>query len=197
LFCPYCGNPMKEEHLFCTNCGKRVERNTSSPAQEKPATPSMPEASETVVGGFSSADMVRPGSFGYGIYITDKRVIGVKKPDQFRKAVGGAIAGAVIGKVLGFEAPWAVSSALGRNLTNDESTLLLEELEKNKDFEADRQDITLVQLKSPVLISLGQLAIFLKGEQTTNTVIAFRKENTYESLKELFNTHLPKVLHSI
>ncbi len=25
---------------------------------------------------------------GYGIYITDRRVIGIKKPDQFAKAVG-------------------------------------------------------------------------------------------------------------
>jgi hypothetical protein len=189
---------MKEEHVFCINCGKRVEGTEPPSTKEKTDISHTPETTtETVLGGFSSADIVRPGSFGYGIYITDRRVIGIKKPDQFAKSVGGSIAGAVIGKMLGFEAPWAVSSALGRSLSNDESKLLLRELEKNKDFEANRRDITLVQLKNSGLVSLGQLAIFLKGEQTTNIAIAFRKENVYKNLKDLFKAYLPKVLHII
>jgi hypothetical protein len=225
LFCPYCGYQMKEDHLFCMNCGKKVERDIpnstgSSTNQRIPKTAPIKTAPKTVIpkaatpkvaptkvapttvipeivlSGFSSADMIRPGSFGYGVYITNKRVIGVKKPEQFAKAVTGAIAGAVIGKMLGFEAPWAVSSALGRNLTNDETMHLLGELEKNKDFDVLNQDITLIQLKEPFFTELGQLAIFVRGEKTTNIAVRFSKDNVFEMLKEMFKTHFPKVLQT-
>jgi len=197
LFCPYCGNRVEDDNLFCKYCGKKLERDISPNTGRSLSTLHKPDAvSETVLAGFSSADMLRPGSFGYGVYITDRRVIGIKKPEQFAKAVGGAIAGAVIGKILGFEAPWAVSSALGRNLTNDETSRLLEELEKNKDFEVNRQDITLVQLKEPFFTQLGQLAIFVKGEKTTNIAIRFSKDKVFEMLKEMFKTHFPEALRT-
>ena len=219
MFCPYCGYQMKDDHLFCKNCGKKVENDLESKAESSQTTPKIPKTRlsdtisktesgkntptvqkavpEIVLAGFSSADMVRPGSMGYGVYITNKRVIGIKKPEQFAKAVGGAIVGAVIGKMLGFEAPWAVSSALGRNLTNDETMHLLAELEKNKDFEVDRRDITLIQLKEPFLIGLGHLAIFVKGEKTTNYSIKFSKDKVHEMLKEMFTTHFPQVLQTL
>ena len=189
---------MGDDHKFCGNCGKKVERVALPPDGRTSTPPELNETSpESVIGGLASADMVRPGSFGYGIYITDRRVIGTKKPDQFIKSVGGAIAGAAIGIVLGFEAPWAVSSALGRSLSDDENIHLLTELEKKKDFEAYNKDITLIQLKSPGLVSLGQLAIFLRGEKTTNIAIAFGKEKVFENLKTMFQTHYPKVLKII
>jgi hypothetical protein len=189
---------MKEDDKFCGNCGKKVERATPPPARStRPAPSPIETAPESVIGGLASADMARPGSLGYGIYITDRRVIGIKKPDQFAKSVGGAIAGAVIGKMLGFDAPWAVSSALGRSLSNDENIHLLAELETNKDFEAINQDITLIQLQSPGLVSLGQLAIFLRGQQTTNIAIALRTERVFENLKEMVQTHYPQVLRII
>lgn len=198
MFCPYCGSQINEEHKFCGNCGKKIERAT--PPQDRGSHPS-PHPTETtpeyVIGGLASADMVRPGSLGYGIYITDRRVIGIKKPDQFAKSVGGAIAGAVIGKLLGFEAPWAVSSALGRSLSNDENLHLLAELEKNRDFEAINGDITLIQLKSPGLVSLGQLAIFLRGATTTDIAVSFRTERVFQDLRAMFQTHYPQVLRII
>ena len=189
---------MGDDHKFCGNCGKKVERVAIPPDGRTSSTPELNETPlESVIGGLASADMVRPGSFGYGIYITDRRVIGTKKPDQFIKSVGGAIAGAAIGIVLGFEAPWAVSSALGRSLSDDENIHLLTELEKKKDFEAYNKDITLIQLKSPGLVSLGQLAIFLRGEKTTNIAIAFGKEKVFENLKSMFQTHYLKILKVI
>jgi hypothetical protein len=216
MFCPYCGSPMNEDHLYCMSCGKRVERitppstkttppstkNTSSKSENKPPqnkithqVPVQDEAmNEYVVGGFSSADMARPGSLGYGIYITNKRVIGIKQPGQFAKAVGGVIAGAVMGAVLGFEAKWAVSSALGRNLSNEENRVLLAELEKKKDIELNNQDITLIQLKETFLINPGQLAFFLKGAQKTDITISLATDKVVDSLKELFKEHFPKVL---
>lgn len=189
---------MKDDHLFCISCGRKVERASSTLARSSSSTPTVSETTpESVVGGLASSDMARPGSLGYGIYITDGRVIGVKKPEQFAKSVGGAIAGAVIGKMLGFEAPWAVSSALGRSLSSDENTHILGELEKNKDFEAYKKDITLVQLKSPGLVKLGQLAIFLRGEKTTNIAVSLRTQKVYEKLKEMFQSHYPQVLRTI
>ena len=228
MFCPYCGNPMREDHLFCMNCGKRVEKITLNEADTKtrhqPLSPQLntqptkaspktvektqpkiiaqprkePEIiPEIVLAGFSSAEMVRPGSLGYGIYITNKRIIGTKAPGQFAKAVTGAIAGAVIGKMIGFEAPWAVSNALGRNLTNDETIHLLSELEKVKDFEVQNKDITLIQLKEPFFTELGQLAIFVNNEKTTNYAVKFGKDKTFEVLKEMFSANFPKVLKTL
>jgi hypothetical protein len=216
MFCPYCGSPMNEDHLYCMSCGKRVERitspltkttlpstkNTSPKSGNKPfpnkitdKEPIQDEAmNEYVVGGYSSADMARPGSLGYGIYITNKRVIGIKQPGQFAKAVGGAIAGAVMGAVLGFEAKWSVSSALGRNLSNEENRVLLAELERKKDIELNNQDITLIQLKETFLINPGQLAFFLKGAQKTDITISLATDKVVDSLKELFKEHFPKVL---
>jgi hypothetical protein len=219
---------MREDHLFCMNCGKRVEKITLNEADTKtrhqPLSPQLntqptkaspktvektqpkiiaqprkePEIiPEIVLAGFSSAEMVRPGSLGYGIYITNKRVIGTKAPGQFAKAVTGAIAGAVIGKMIGFEAPWAVSNALGRNLTNDETIHLLSELEKVKDFEVQNKDITLIQLKEPFFTELGQLAIFVNNEKTTNYAVKFGKDKTFEVLKEMFSANFPKVLQTL
>ena len=209
---------MFEDHLFCGVCGKRVERPSSTLSQAKPKpndSPPQPSAKnnptpptkvetttpiqnesakETVLAGISSADMARPGSLGYGIYITDRRVIGVKKPEQFTRAIGGAIAGAIIGKLIGFEAPWAVSSALGRSLTSDENLHMISELEKNKDFEVNRRDITLVQLKEAGLINPGQLAFFVGGAKTTDLAISLRTSRVVDSLNELLKAHFPKVL---
>ena len=170
----------------------KVESRT--PSQVESPTPPIESGKETVLAGLSSADMARPGSLGYGIYITDRRVIGVKKPEQFAKMVGGAIAGAVIGKLIGFEAPWAVSSALSRNLSSDENLHLLSELEKNKDFEVNIKDLTLVQLKEAGIINPGQLAFFVGGAKTTDIAISLRNDKVVDSLKELLKVHVPRVL---
>lgn len=238
MFCPYCGYQLKDDYIFCKNCGKRVDdyalssaRDPSKPEKTqttkttRPPTPEAelerapkvqdnasskqstaktttlpppppPEFFETVLAGFTSADMMRPGSMGYGIYITNKRILGVKKPEQFAKALGGYIAGAVIGKLVGFEAPWAVSNALARNLTNDENFHMLGELEKNKDIDINKNDITLVQLKEPFFTQLGYLAIFVHGQQKTETIIKFGKDKTFEMLKEMLKAYFPNVLRT-
>ena len=167
---------------------------STAPLKVESPTPSKESGKEMVLAGLSSADMARPGSLGYGIYITDRRIIGVKKPEQFAKMVGGAIAGAVIGKLIGFEAPWAVSSALGRNLSSDENLHLLSELEKNKDFEVYIKDVTLVQLKEAGIINPGQLAFFVGGAKTTDIAISLRNNKVVDSLKELLKVYFPQVL---
>ncbi len=86
---------------------------------------------------------------------------------------------------------------MGRSLSNDENMHLLAELEKNKDFEVNNRDITLVQLKNTGLIDPGQLAIFFKKAQTTDIAISLRTERVVENLKELFQAHFPKVLRVV
>jgi len=184
---------MKDDDIFCRNCGKKVENATPHLGGTLALAPSV-TTPELLIGGFASSDMLRPGSIGYGIYITDRRVIGVKRPDQFVKSVGGAVAGAVIGKALGYEAPWTISSALGQSLSGDENTHLLVEIEAKKDFEAYKQDISLIQLKSPGLISPGQFAIFLRGEKLTNIAVSLRTQTVFEKLKKMFQSSYPQVL---
>jgi hypothetical protein len=219
LFCGVCGKRVERPPSTLTRGGSKPgEVSPSPPAKGSSKVPAkvasatspkvestaplkvesttLPKESgkETVLAGLSSADMARPGSLGYGIYITDRRIIGVKKPEQFAKMVGGAIAGAVIGKLIGFEAPWAVSSALGRNLSSDDNLHLLSELEKNKDFEVYIRDITLVQLKEAGIINPGQLAFFVGGAKTTDIAISLRNDKVVDSLKDMLKVHFPQVL---
>jgi hypothetical protein len=219
LFCGVCGKRVERPPPTLTRGGSKPgEVSPSPPAKGSSKVPAkvasatspkvestaplkvesttLPKESgkETVLAGLSSADMARPGSLGYGIYITDRRIIGVKKPEQFAKMVGGAIAGAVIGKLIGFEAPWAVSSALGRNLSSDDNLHLLSELEKNKDFEVYIRDITLVQLKEAGIINPGQLAFFVGGAKTTDIAISLRNDKVVDSLKDMLKVHFPQVL---
>ena len=211
LFCGVCGKRVERPPSTLIRGGSKPKEDSSSPPAKgsskvpakvasvtspKVESVTLPKESgnETVLAGLSSADMARPGSLGYGIYITDRRIIGVKKPEQFAKMVGGAIAGAVIGKLIGFEAPWAVSSALGRNLSSDENLHLLSELEKNKDFEVSIKDITLVQLKEAGIINPGQLAFFVGGAKTTDIAISLRNDKVVDSLKDLLKVYFPKVL---
>jgi hypothetical protein len=204
---------MKDDHLYCMSCGRKVERvNTQQPRNARvdapsipqfktpekiatPLTPTQPNVSdEYLVGGYSSADMARPGSLGYGIYITNQRVIGVKQPGKFAKEVGANVAGALMGAVLGVGVKWSMSSTLGSKLSPQENRALLEELERNKDIELKNRDISLIQLKETFLVNPGQLAFFLNGAQKTNITISLANDDTVNNLKELFMEHFPKVL---
>ena len=215
-YCPYCGAPMRADHTFCGSCGKKVERIAS----QKTSTTSPPSKNESdmrtseltldpaanqpshradvpneyVVGGFTSSDMARPGSLGYAIYITNRRIIGVKKPGLFAKAVGATVAGTVMGAVLGLGTKWTVRNSLGRDLTSEENRALLAELERSKDIELMNQDVTLIQLKRKFFTNPGQIAFFLRGTQQTDITISLANDEVVDDLRKLFTEHFSRVL---
>jgi hypothetical protein len=215
-YCPYCGNPMEADHAYCASCGKKVVRtvppNTSiasppsknesemrisevtlDPAENQPSHRA-DVSNEYVVGGFTSSDMARPGSLGYAIYITNRRIIGVKKPGLFAKAMGATVAGTVMGAVLGLGTKWTVRNSLGRDLTSEENRALLTELERSKDIELMNQDVTLIQLKRKFFTNPGQIAFFIKGAQRTDITISLANDEVVEDLRTLFTEHFPRVL---
>jgi hypothetical protein len=215
-YCPHCGNVMGVDHAYCASCGKKVERTTPlTPSTTSPTPKTEPPmriaevtldpaagqphyradtGSEYVVGGLTSSDMARPGSLGYAIYITNRRIIGVKKPGLFAKAAGATVAGTVMGAVLGIGTKWTVRNTLGRDLTPEENMALLAELEKSKDFELMNQDVTLIQLKRKFFTNPGQIAFFLKGAQRTEITISLANDEVVDDLRALFTEHFPRVL---
>jgi hypothetical protein len=215
-YCPHCGNVMGVDHAYCASCGKKVERTTPlTPSTTSPTQKTEPPmriakvtqdpaaghphyradtGSEYVVGGFTSSDMARPGSLGYAIYITNRRIIGVKKPGLFAKAAGATVAGTVMGAVLGIGTKWTVRNTLGRDLTPEENMALLAELEKSKDIELMNQDVTLIQLKRKFFTNPGQIAFFLKGAQQTEITISLANDEVVDDLRALFAEHFPRVL---
>lgn len=215
-YCPYCGIPMGADHAYCASCGKKVERttlqttSTASPPPKLERDMSMSEvtldpaasrpsyradtSNEYVVGGFTSSDMARPGSLGYAIYITNRRIIGIKKPGLFAKAMGATVAGTVMGAVLGVGTKWTVRNTLGRELTPEENRALLAELERSKDIELMNKDVTLIQLKRKFFTNPGQIAFFLRGAQRTDITISLANDDVVEDLRTLFTEHFPRVL---
>jgi predicted amidophosphoribosyltransferase len=195
-FCAQCGGRIESTEKFCANCGA----STTSTRQSEPraVTPNVSpvavsSAGESVIGGYTSTDIGRQGvGIGYGVYITDRRVIGIKK-GMLTKAAGGAVAGAVIGGLIGGRIGAQVGSrVLGGKMSTTDSKQLLGDLDKNKDFEAYKQDISFIELKSPGFVGSGHMIIVMKsGSQIP---LMLRTQDIHEKLKKLLQTFYPEAL---
>lgn len=96
---------------------------------------------ENVLGGVSSAQLKKGLLGGYGLYLTDRRIIGVKART---KALVSGVVGGIVGGVAG-----ALTTQAVARLTRDEKVKLIGELEKNKDFEVLKDEVTEIELKKP------------------------------------------------
>jgi gas vesicle protein len=135
---------------------------------------------EEYLGGFTSKNLKKGVISGYGIYITNKRIIGIKK----RKWV---IAGHIIGGVIG----WAVAA----KLTKDESRKALEELDRKKDFDVYKEEVSSIELKKPGLMRAGHLLITKNDGETIKIVVGGKKE--FKALKEMMSAFKPEALRVI
>jgi len=202
-FCPHCGNELSGGHVFCSNCGKKADGflPNSTESAPSPVTP-VDVGEESVIGGFASSDIVRQGgglaAMGYGIYVTNRRIVGVKTATA-SKELAGKVAGAVIGGLVGGRLGAQVASrVLGDKMSTDESRRILEELEKSKDFEAYKQDISIMELKSPGVVSalaFGRLLITMKSGNPI--VIGLSSQEVYEKLKPLLRSFHPQALRLV
>src|SRR2546428_13561420 len=111
-------------------------------------TESLGQQDEEYLGGLESGRMVKAGGIaGYGVYVTTRRIIGVKS----RRALFKQLAGAPLGGLVG--------AALGARLSRDERVRLISELEQKKDLEIERNDISGIELKKPSFTHRGHLFI--------------------------------------
>ena len=167
-YCGRCGAVLTEGAKFCNACGQPVGAPLAGGA--------MNAAEEVYLGGFSSPNLKRGLIKGYGIYATSHRIIGVKHR-------AGVLAGAMLGGLVGA----AVISA-----SKDNSVKQIQELERKKDFEIFKDQISGIEVKKPKALSGGHIQITSKNTEQTKISLYGKKE--FEAIKELLNAFHPSVL---
>lgn len=135
---------------------------------------------ELYLGGFTSANLTKGIMRGYGIYATNKRIIGVKSR-------GGVLAGALVGGVIGL--------ALQKKLTDDKSAKMIQELDEKKDFEIGKDQIAQIEVKKGGLMKNGQLMIVPKsGEPIKIKVYGNNEFSMTRDLMQSFSPESVKVI---
>ena len=139
---------------------------------------------EAYLGEFASANLTRGFMGGYGIYATNKRIIGVKGIGA--KERGAMIAGAVGG---------VVGSVLQKKLTGDKSAKMIQELDEKKDFEISIDQISQIEIKKGSFMKKGQLMITPKsGDAITIKVYGNNEFSMTRDLMQSFSQELVKVI---
>jgi hypothetical protein len=140
---------------------------------------------EVYLGGFASANLTRGIMGGYGIYATDKRVIGVKGIGV--KSRGGIIAGALVGGVVGL--------ALQNKLKDDKSAKMIQELDEKKDFEISIDQISQIEIKKGSFMKKGHLMITPKSGEAIRIMVYGNDEfSMTRDLMQSFSQELVKVI---
>jgi len=156
-------------------------------------------AGEKLLGGLESAKLRRGllSLGGYGIFVTNKRIIGVKARGRwliraFLEGLGQAF-GNVPG-VLGLTGSF-ISSVLAEKLSTSQHAKMIEELERREDFELERGDVVELELKKPgILRGLGHLIIKSRSGDKVKILIDADARDEYERLKELLSAFKPSAL---
>jgi len=155
---------------------------------------------EEYFGGLMTSGLKKKGNFaiGYGVYFTSQRVIGIKTKRWFvvililaaLAAVGGASA---IGLLIGASPAYAsfiglavilVVIAWGQKRLRFEDPLSIEELERRKDFEIRREDLSEIDLRGPGLVRRGHLTITPKAGKDITLMIT-QEAGVFERLRGL------------
>jgi hypothetical protein len=144
---------------------------------------------ESYLGGMTTDNLKKGHMKGYGLYATSRRVLGVQR----RK---GVFAGKFVGGLFGSAGSMKnliVSSAVGHALTKDEGVKEIEDLEKHKDFEIRKDDISLIEIKKPGTFKWGHVKI--KPKSGKDVTIDMNGQKEYEYMKVLMNAFLPEAVH--
>lgn len=130
---------------------------------------------EVFIGGVESSKLGKGMLWGYGMYVTSRRLIGVRK-----------LAKAAMAGLLRDYGGWVTSE--------EKSDVLIKELEgMKKDFEIFKEDISQVEMKKPsALWGGGYLKIIPEAGGEIKIKIGPGKD--FERLKAIFEKFKPEVL---
>ncbi len=180
MFCGRCGAALPETASFCSACGTALVK--VSPPQPPPMSiaPAVSVvADEHYLGGLTSPNLHLKGrgvsSMGYGVYVTDRRIIGVNSQRGLLAAI------AAVGGVTGIA--FAVAGA------TDASTKALAELDAKKDFEVRKEDIARIEVRRPRGIHVGFLDLALASGPVVRVTIADKPE--FGSIRDLMRAFAP------
>ena len=141
------------------------------------------ENSETFLGGFAGGFLARGLThIGYGIYFTTSRLIGI----DLGANGGGALGG---GTFAGF-----IHGELMPKLSSEESAKTIIDLERMKEFEIEKDQISRIELKRPGLLGTGLIVITPKEGKPEK--ITLRHRIAYDRLITLTKVFSPEVVRS-
>ena len=137
---------------------------------------------EMFLGGFASGFLARGLThIGYGIYFTTSRLIGIDVGANGGGALGGAMAGFIHGELM-------------PQLSPEESVKTITDLERMKEFEMEKGQISRIQLKKPVLLGTGHIVIMPREGKPEK--ITLRHRIAYDRLMTLTQAFGPELVSS-
>jgi hypothetical protein len=160
---------------------------------------------ENVIGGRVDSGIWRDRRSGlgkYGIYFTQKRIIGVKHGAVSKGTVAGTVAEGTIdllaegiasniGKKLVGGIGSVVAKGIEHSFSAGESKHLLENLDRKKDFEAYKQDISFIELRNQSgAMKSGRVVIAMKSGNSFE--IQFVGNDNSQQLSVLLETFYPQ-----
>jgi len=140
------------------------------------------EDSEMFLGGFAGGFLARGLThIGYGIYFTTSRLIGIDLGANGGGALGGTLAGFIQGELM-------------PKLSSEESAKTITDLERMKEFEIEKDQISRIELKKPGLLGTGHIVIMPKEGKPEK--ITLRHRIAYDRLITLTKAFSPEVVRS-
>ena len=140
------------------------------------------ENSETFLGGFAGGFLARGLThIGYGIYFTTSRLIGIDLGANGGGALGGTLAGFIQGELMPLLSP-------------EESAKTITDLERMKEFEIEKDQISRIELRKPGLLGTGYIVITPKEGKPEK--ITLRHRIAYDRLITLTKVFSPEVVRS-
>ena len=135
---------------------------------------------ESFLGGFASGFLSRGITrIGYGIYFTTSRLIGVDLGKNGGGALGGTMAGFIQGQLM-------------PRLTPEDNAKTITDLDRIKDFEMERDQISRIELKKPGLVGSGHIEI--TPNQGKPVKITLRNRIAYDRLVTLTQAFSPETV---
>jgi hypothetical protein len=134
------------------------------------------------LGGFASGFLARGLThIGYGIYFTTVRLIGIDVGANGGGALGGTMAGFIQGELM-------------PQLSPEESVKTITDLERMKEFEMEKSQISRIQLKKPGLLGTGHIVITPREGKPEK--ITLRHRIAYDRLMTLTQAFGPELVSS-
>ncbi len=160
--CSSCGLANEPDATYCGNCGNPLIQSQT------------PVVEEHVLGGFTSSNL-RKGvwglrALGYGIYITERRIVGVVSTKGRAERAGDMIGGGLVG-------------AMARGLVKEHTPTTIQELDKRKDFEIYKDNISTIEIEHAHLKITP-----VTGEPVTITIFGEMQRQELIRLMNMFCT---------
>jgi len=142
--------------------------------------------SETFIGGFTSGFLARgPMAVraGYGVYFTSARLFGVSADNWSGGSLGGGTGGLIEGQLM-------------PSLSPDQTSTVIGELERVKDFELAKEEIRSIVLKKPGPVGIGLGKITIERTKGDSVSYLLRSPIAYDRLLALTKAFSPDLLRT-